>query len=133
MTNKEILEALEKRGEIENNHSYNAEQVALSLCEWDKSEAFPIDELQRYVRFNEWTFEDFSFENENVIKDVLPAFVLDIFFMVKNFRSNRRNELTSDEKTYAQIKGLPYNTQDEKALCVYEFGLGWGEESRIKQ
>ena len=72
---------------------------------------------------NEWTYEDFCYETELVIGKYLPKFCLDMFFEVKDFRRNSRNELTSSQEAFARLMGLPYNTQDEKALCVYKFAI----------
>lgn len=134
MTNKEILETLMLRDSdagndkdlneiLQNGNSINAEMFKRNIVNWDKSEDFPIDEIKRYLRFNEWTKKDFDFENEMLIKEYLPDFFHDVFFKIKEFRSNSRNELVSTQRVFAKIMGMPMNTQDEKALVTYEYAL----------
>lgn len=126
MTNEEILEQLMSRsGDIKTaeNESVNAHQCVEYLPQWDASEPFPVENIERYIRMNEWTYEDFCYETELVIGRHLPKFCLDMFFEVKDFRRNSRNELTSSQEAFARLMGLPYNTQDEKALCVYKFAI----------
>lgn len=126
MTNTEILEKLMNRATEYNpasKESVNAQMVVEYLPKWDGAEPFPVNQLERYIRMNEWTYEDFNIETEMAIRQVLPDYVLDIFFNVKEFRENSRNELLSYQETFARLYGLPYNTQDEKALCVFKCAI----------
>lgn len=134
MTNEEILAKLMLREEDdefiaekvdleENNNSANGMMFKMYASQWDVSEPFPIAEVKRYVRFNEWTYEDFDFENELVVQSILPDFFHDIFFKCKKFRYNRRTELSSTQVAFARMMGYKYNTQDEKAYVIYDYAL----------
>ena len=116
--NPEILQILEST-----NGDENADQVKEILQLWDKSEAFPIDQAKRYIKMHEWSYDKFSFSMEQILKKVLPDFFLNIFFDVKEFRSNPRNELTSTCETMSKIQGYPMKTQDDKAFCQYDYSL----------
>jgi hypothetical protein len=123
MTNNEILNILLERGTDSESatHSVNALNAKKYLPMWNNEEGlFPHEELEKYIRMNEWTKEDFNYDTELVLKDTLPPFVLDIFFEVKDFRSDHRNELLSTQEVFARLYGYPYNTQDEKAFCVFK-------------
>ena len=129
MSNKEILKKLmyreedreEELNDIPEGYSVNAEMFRRHMADWDSSEEFPYDDLKQYIRFAEWTKKDFSFENEMLIQSKLPGFVHDIFYEVKEFRSNSRNELTSTQNAFARLCGYAMKTQDEKAYCVYDY------------
>lgn len=127
MTNKEIEDKLllrDNEEDVKDGHSVNAEMFKKYIKHWNNAEyEFPIDDIKRYIRLNEWTQKDFSFENELLISKYLPPFIHDVFFELKSFRENSRNELVSDQKAFARIMGYPMNTQDEKAFCIYEYAL----------
>lgn len=139
LSNEEILKHLEKRdGEYDTErtqagHSVNAEMVRLCISDWDNGQFFfPHVELRRYIRFAEWTAKDFNFENEMLIQKYLPDFVHDIFFEMKEFRENSRRELLSTQEAFGRMMGLPYKTQDEKALVVYNYAYQkYYEDSKI--
>lgn len=116
--NKEILEILEGC-----NGDENAGQVKEILQLWDKSEAFPIDQAKRYIKMHEWSYDKFGFTMERAFDKVLPDWFLRVFFDVKEFRSNPRNELTSTCEAMSKIQGYPMKTQDDKAFCQYDYSL----------
>lgn len=115
--NENILKKLEDRTKS------NAEQFKTYLSQWSKKDKFPCNELKRYIRFNEWEYKDFGFENELLVRKHLEDWVLDVFFEVKEFRQNSRNELTSTQFAYAKLTGYPCDTQNEKAFCVYTWAF----------
>ena len=116
--NPEILEILEKC-----NGDENAAQVKEIIGSWDKSEAFPVDQVKRYIKMHEWSYNKFSFSMESEIAKTLPKWFMNVFFDVKEFRSNPRNELTSTCETMSKIQGYPMKTQDDKAFCQYDYSL----------
>ena len=116
--NPEILEILEKC-----NGDENAAQVKEIIGLWDKSEAFPVDQVKRYIKMHEWSYNKFSFSMESEIAKTLPKWFMNVFFDVKEFRSNPRNELTSTCETMSKIQGYPMKTQDDKAFCQYDYSL----------
>jgi len=128
MTNQEILDKLMLRDtdrESESfdaqNRSYNAQSVKKYLEQWNiKESTFPIDDVKRYIRLNEWCFEDFDTHTELVIQHILPSWFLLVFTKMKQFRSNKRNELSSQEEAFGKLMGYPMNTQDEKAFVLYD-------------
>lgn len=128
MSNQKILQALQN-----SEYSENAKTFTSQIGKWDKSETFPYKDLKQYLKLHQWEYNDFNFENELLIQEFLPAFVLDIFFAMKEFRDNSRMELTSVQETYARIYGYPHKTQDEKAFCLYEYLFNrYYENSEIK-
>lgn len=116
--NQEILEKLESTGDDE-----NARVVKELIGSWDKSESFPIDQAKRYVKMQQWSYDKFSFAMELEIKKTFPQWFLKVFFDMKEFRSNPRNELTSSCETLSKINGYPMKTQDDKAFCQYDYSL----------
>lgn len=138
MTNEEILEKLAKYADddpafqLDEDHSYNAEVFKQVICDWDVSDPFPADQLKRYIRFAEWTYKDFDYENELLVAKYLPDYCHDIFFKMKIFRENRRNELSSTQVVFSKMMGFKFETQDEKAACLYEYWLqAFYENSQI--
>lgn len=116
MTNEEILDKLQKDTE------YNADNQLELLSQWDKAESeFPVDRLPDLIRFDRWNYSDFNFENEEIVKDYLPPYVLDMYYAVKDFKKNYRNELLPDQELFAKLYGLPKATQDEKSTVVFKF------------
>lgn len=99
----------------------NAEKIKKLLPKWDTSEQFPEDTLMQYVKMQFWKYTDFDFEMELLIKEYLPKFMLDVFFEMKEFRSNKRNELSSSVEAMSKIMGYPMETQDDKAFCLYNY------------
>lgn len=128
MTNQEILDKLILRDtdrESEQfdakNRSYNAQSVKKYLEQWNASEsAFPINEVKRYIRLNEWQRDDFDTHTELVLQRQLPKWFMLVFTKMKQFRSNRRNELSLREEAFGKLMGYPMNTQDEKAFVLYD-------------
>ena len=128
MTNQEILDKLILRDtdrESEQfdakNRSYNAQSVKKYLEQWNASEsAFPINEVKRYIRLNEWQRDDFDTHTELVLQRQLPKWFMLVFINMKQFRSNSRNELSSQEEAFGKLMGYPMNTQDEKAFVLYD-------------
>lgn len=116
--NQEILEKLESTSDDE-----NAQVVKELIGSWDKSESFPIDQAKRYVKMQQWSYDKFSFAMELEIKKTFPQWFLKVFFDMKEFRSNSRNELTSSCETLSKINGYPMKTQDDKAFCQYDYSL----------
>lgn len=116
--NQEILEILEKC-----NGDENAAQVKEIIGLWDKSEAFPVDQAKRYIKMHEWSYDKFNFFMEFEIAKTLPKWFMNVFFDVKEFRSNPRNELTSTCEAMSKIQGYPMKTQDDKAFCQYDYSL----------
>lgn len=127
MNNEQILENLLK------GDKYEAAKCIEAINNWNKEESdFPIEELNKYIRFDRWKYSEFNFENEMIIKDFFPQFVLDIFFAVKEFKKNSRNELLYDQETFAQLYNMPVSSQDEKAKVVYDFAFQrYFENSKI--
>jgi len=116
MTNQEIITLLKTA-------ACNEYAMKEMLPKWDKSEAFPEEELKSCVKMNTWSHKDFDYEMELIIKEYLPNFMLDVFFDMKEFKSNPRNELTSTCEAWSKIQGYPMTTQDDKAFCqfIYSF------------
>lgn len=116
--NTEILEILESCSGDE-----NAMQVKEIIGLWDKSEAFPVDQAKRYIKMQEWSYNKFGFSMEFEIAKTLPKWFLKVFFDMKEFKSNPRNELTSTCETLSKINGYPMKTQEDKAFCQYDYSL----------
>lgn len=116
--NQEILQKLESTSDDE-----NAQVVKELIGSWDKSESFPIDQAKRYVKMQQWSYDKFSFAMELEIKKTFPQWFLKVFFDMKEFRSNPRNELTSSCEALSKINGYPMKTQDDKAFCQYDYSL----------
>lgn len=128
MTNIEILNKLNEGA------CYDANECISLLTQFDKSESeFPMENLNTYVRFDRWNYEDFNFENEMFIKEFFPSYVLDIFFEVKDFKKNSRNELLEDQEVFAKLYNMPVGSQNEKANVVYNFAFNrYFERSNLK-
>ena len=85
MTNQQIIEQLK-------NATDNASAVKALLPQWDKSEVFPEEELETCIKLHKWFYNDFDYEMELILKNYLPQWMMDVFFDMKEFRSNSRNE-----------------------------------------
>lgn len=116
--NTEILEILEGC-----NGDENAAQVKEIITLWDKSENFPVDQAKRYIKMQEWSYDKFGFSMEFEIAKTLPKWFLKVFFDMKEFKSNPRNELTSTCEALSKINGYPMKTQEDKAFCQYDYSL----------
>lgn len=126
--NNEILEKLLLREEDEHptipeKNSVNGYMVMIALNHWDTAEAFPMKDVRRYIRMNEWTAADFNPRSELVIRRVLPRWMLLVYNMMKQFKSSSRNELLSVQDVFARMTGYPTETASDKAFCVYEYAL----------
>ena len=127
MTNQEIITLLKTAA----TNAYAAKEY---LPQWDKSESFPGDDIPTAIKMHQWNYEDFNFEMERIIKNFLPDYMLDVFFDVKEFRSNKRNELTSTCEAYSKIMGYPMETQDDKAYCQYMYSFSkYYENSQLNK
>lgn len=116
MTNEEILDKLQQDTE------YIGEKQLNWLNQWNDAESeFPVDRLPELIRFDRWIYLDFNFDNEEIIRNKLPDYVLDIYFEMKEFKKNSRNELLPDQELFAKLYSLPKATQDEKSTVVYKF------------
>lgn len=116
MTNEEILDKLQKDTE------YIGEKQLNLLNQWNDTESeFPVDRLPELIRFDRWIYLDFNFDNEEIIRNKLPDYVLDIYFEMKEFKKNSRNELLPDQELFAKLYSIPCNSQDEKSTVVYKF------------
>lgn len=118
MTNQEILTLLQTAA----CNEYAMKEI---LPKWDESEPFPsdFDILKMCIKMNKWHYEDFNYEMELLIKKYLPDYMLDVFFDMKEFKSNSRNELTSSCRLMSKLRGYPMETQDDKAFCQYDYSL----------
>jgi hypothetical protein len=118
MTNQEILTLLKTA-------ATNTYAVKEFLPLWDKSESFPkdFDTLKLCIKMNTWLPEDFDFDMETLVKEYLPDFMLDVFFDMKEFMSNPRNELTTTCRAQSKLYGYPMDTQADKAFCQYDYSL----------
>lgn len=116
--NEEILQILEST-----NSDENADQVKEILGLWDNSEQFPLDQAKRYIKMHQWSYDKFNFSMESALLKVLPEWFIRVFFDIKEFRRNPRNELTSSCETMSKIQGYPMKTQDDKAFCQYDYSL----------
>lgn len=127
MSNQTIIETLRSA-------EYNAPVLKAELPHWDKSEAFPEEELETCVKMHTWSYEDFDYEMELIIKEFLPDFMLDVFFDMKEFRSNSRNELTSSCIAMSKVYGYPMKTQDDKAYCQFKYSFSkYFDNSRLNK
>lgn len=127
MTNQEIITLLKTA-------ATNAYAVKDLLPKWDKSESFPKDDLETCIKMQQWEYKDFDYEMEMIVKEYLPDFMLDVFFDMKEFRSNSRNELTSSCITMSKMYGYPMETQDDKAYCQYKYSfMKYYENSRLNK
>ena len=116
MTNEEILDKLQQ--DIE----YNADNQLSLLSQWNNNESeFPVDRLPELIRFDRYKYSDFNFDNEDIIRNKLPNYALDMYFAMKDFKKNSRNELLPDQELFAKLYSLPKATQDEKSTVVYKF------------
>lgn len=118
MTNNDILEAFEST-----ICDDNANKVKELIGSWDTTEAFPIERAIRYIKMQQWSYDRFNFGMESALKKVLPEWFMNVFFDLKEFRSNPRNELTSTCEIVSKINGYPMKTQDDKAFCQYDYSL----------
>ena len=112
----------------------NATAVKEYLPQWDKSEPFPVDTLKQYIKMQFWEYKDFDFEMEEIVREYLPDFMTDIFFEMKEFRRNKRNELSSSVEFMSKLNGYPMETQDDKAFCLYNYMfLRYFENSQLNK
>lgn len=112
----------------------NATAVKEYLPQWDKSESFPVDTLKQYIKMQFWEYKDFDFEMEEIVREYLPDFMTDVFFEMKEFRKNKRNELSSSVEFMSKLNGYPMETQDDKAFCLYNYMfLRYFENSQLKK
>lgn len=112
----------------------NATAVKEYLPQWDKSESFPVDTLKQYIKMQFWEYKDFDFEMEEIIREYLPDFMTDVFFEMKEFRKNKRNELSSSVEFMSKLNGYPMETQDDKAFCLYNYMfLRYFENSQLNK
>lgn len=112
----------------------NATAVKEYLPQWDKSEQFPVDTLKQYIKMQFWEYKDFDFEMEEIVKEYLPDFMTDVFFEMKEFRRNKRNELSSSVEFMSKLNGYPMETQDDKAFCLYNYMfLRYFENSQLNK
>jgi len=118
MKNEEILNKLK-----DTSGDDNAKAVRELLPQWNKTEPFPIVDALAYIRMQEWTYDTFGYSMERVIAGNLPEWFLRVFFDMKEFRSNTRNELASTCALVSKMKGYPMKTQDDKAFCLYNYAL----------
>ncbi len=129
MHNQEIIKRLTEALD-------NAVAVKAHLQLWDESESFPsdFDTLKVCIKMNKWFYNDFDYEMELLVKKYLPDYMLDVFFDMKEFKSNSRNELTSSCRLISKTRGYPMETQDDKAFCQYDYSLRkYFEHSIINQ
>ena len=127
MTNQQIIEQLK-------NATDNASAVKALLPQWDKSEVFPEEELETCIKLHKWFYNDFDYEMELILKNYLPQWMMDVFFDMKEFRSNSRNELTSSCATVSKVYGYPMETQDDKAFCQYKYSFAkYLDNSRLNK
>ena len=130
MTNKELLEQLELRQEEVNGEdieipklcSFNGTQCKKYLAQWNNTESeFPMHEINKYIRMNEWQSGDFNTSMSIIFMTKLPKWFYAVYNGMENFLSNTRNELSSLVFSYAKLMGYPMNTQAEKAFCLYNY------------
>ena len=126
--NKEILEKLllreeDDHPEIPEGHSVNGYMFMKCLNHWDTAEPFPMTEVKRYIRMNEWTVKDFNPRIELIMMRVFPKWFYKTYLMMKEFKASSRNELLSAQDTFARMMGYPTETSSDKAFCVYDYAL----------
>lgn len=108
--------------DLSNSSEDNAEVVRRLLPKWKESEsAFPDETLMQYIKMQFWDYKDFDFDMEMIVTDYLPDFMRDVFFEMKEFRSNPRNEVSSSVEMFARLMGYPMETQNDKAFCLYNY------------
>ena len=118
MTNDEILQML-----LEYKH-LPAQTIIPFLYKWNKDEYdFPAADMIKYIPMQTWKYEDFSFDMEKALEFALPQWAIYVFFDIKEFRSNPRNELTSTCEVMAKLHNYPTETQDDKAFCQHDYSL----------
>lgn len=126
MNNKDIIKKLQDESGFEaigdeRPQSLNAKNIKKLLPKYKGT--FDMENFKSCIRMNEWLKDDFDFEMEQIITKYLPDYIRDVFFCVKEFKANRRNELLSVQEAFARIMGLPYETQNEKAYVVLQYAL----------
>ena len=126
--NKEILEKLLLRTEDEHpdvpeDHSLNGYMFMIAMNHWDTSEPFPMNEVKRYIRINEWVANDLNPRTELIIMRIFPKWFMKVYLMMKQFKSSSRNELLSVQDAFARMMGYPTTTASEKAFCVYDYAM----------
>lgn len=126
--NKEILEKLllreeDDHPEVPHTNSVNGYMFMMCMNHWDTSEAFPMNEVKRYVRINEWKRDDFNPRTELIIMRAFPKWFYKAYLMMKEFKASSRNELLSAQDAFARMMGYPTSTASDKAFCVYEYAM----------
>lgn len=117
MSNADILK------ELMDTEAYcggNAETLDKVLPKWDNTESvFPLIDAYKYIKFDRWDYEDFTFHRESLIRKYLPQPMYPIFLTMKKFLSYPHNSLSSIQKAFAKFRGLRYDTYAEQAFVVY--------------
>jgi len=116
MINADIIKELRESAD-------NASAVKALLPQWNKDQSFPMECIKECIKMQKWFKNDFDYKMEKLIREYLPEFMIQVFFDMKEFRSNSRNELTSTCEAISKIKGYPMETQDDKAFCQYEYSF----------
>ena len=130
MNNTEILNNL-KNCNDEDNFKKCKELLPL----WNNNEStFPSDlSVKNFIKLDKWSFEELNqISTELFINKYLAPHMKDVYYIMKEFRSNSRNELTYDQEAYAKIMGynLDWNEkendedrQNKKATILYEHSI----------
>lgn len=126
--NKEILEKLllreeDDHPEIPDDRSVNGYLFMKCMNHWDASEQFPMNEVRRYVRMNEWKAADFNPRTELILMRVFPKWFRKTYEMMREFKASSRNELLSVQDAFARMMGYPTATESDKAFCVYDYAV----------
>ena len=137
--NKEILEKLllreeDDHPEIPEGRSVNGYLFMMGMNHWDSSESFPMSEVKRYVRMNEWTAADFNPRAELILMRVFPKWFRKTYEMMREFKASSCNELLSAQDAFARMMGYPTKTNSDKAFCVYDYAIQMyyeGEQNEV--
>lgn len=126
--NNAILERLllreeDDHPEIPQGHSVNGHMFAIGMRNWNTAEPFPMNEVRRYVRLNEWKTADFNPRAELIVTHMFPRWFLMVYMMMKEFKASSRNELLSVQDAFARMMGYPIESPTDKAFCVYEYAM----------
>ena len=116
MSNTEILDIL-----LESEYDENLQAFKDNILNWDLSEPFPIEDVDKYIKIHQWhILTGFTFEVERKLMSVLPKYFLNVFFEMKQFRTNPRNELLSFQEVFAKLYNLEKETFEQESLIVYK-------------
>ena len=121
MTNKEILDRLF-------NSDNNGKEVNECLGEWDTTEPFPIADVKRYIKLNEWSREDFNTHIELIMGKVMPLWFFKVYLSMSEFVKSAHPELSNEQETFARLMGYPVKTESEKAFCYYDYAIHYYTE-----